>query len=389
MKRFALSAILLAMMGSTMPAQTMTPKEALRQLFTTGAESLSYTEQFKAALSTSQLQSVLDQISGQLGSFKEVRGDSNPYTVVFSQGTATALVQLDNSGRMAGIRFTQIAPAAGDLQEAVSKLDDLPGEVSYLVTRDGETIAQRRRDETLAVGSTFKLAVLAAVDDAVSKGDLSWDQVVTVKDEWRSLPTGLVQDWPAGAHVTVETLATLMISQSDNTATDALIDLAGRRNVETYAPGSIPFLTTREAFVLKNPENAELKERFLSGSLRTKRSVLRELDNRQLPDASLFGGAPVSPEVEWFFSVEELCSLMVRVADIDLTTVNPGLANADEWQRVSYKGGSEPGVLNMTTRLTAEDGTQYCVSVTQNRDDAAIDQNAFVIAYQGILGSLR
>jgi beta-lactamase class A len=389
MKRLALSAIILVVIGSTMPAQTMTPKEALRQLFTTGAESLSYTDQFKAALSTSQLQSVLDQISGQLGSFKEVRGDGNPYTVVFSEGTATALVQLDDSGRMGGLRFTQIAPAAGDLQDAVSKLEDLPGHVSYLITRGGEILAERRTDEALAVGSTFKLAVLAAVDDAVSSGELSWDQVVTVKDEWRSLPTGLVQDWPTGAHVTVETLATLMISQSDNTATDALIDLVGRRAVETYAPNSVPFLTTREAFVLKNPENAELKERYLNGSTSTRRRVLRELDGRQLPDASLFGGAPVSPEVEWFFSVEELCSLIERVSDIDLTTVNPGLANADEWQRVSYKGGSEPGVLNMTTRLIAEDGTTYCVSVTQNRNDAAIDQNAFVIAYQGILGSLR
>jgi beta-lactamase class A len=376
------------MIGSTMPAQTMTPKEALRQLFTNGAEALSYTDQFKAALSTTQLQSVLDQISGQLGSFKEVRGDSNPFTVVFSQGTATALVQLNDTGRMAGLRFTQIAPAAGDLQDAVSKLNDLPGDVAYLVTRDGEPIAERRTDEALAVGSTFKLAVLAAVDDAISSGTLSWDQVVTVKDKWRSLPTGLIQDWPTGAHVTVETLATLMISQSDNTATDALIDLVGRRSVEEYAPSSVPFLTTREAFVLKDPDNANLKERYLNGSTSTRRRVLRELDGRQLPDASLFGGAPVSPEVEWFFSVEELCALIDRVSDIDLTTVNPGVANADEWQRISYKGGSEPGVLNMTTQLTAADGTTYCVSVTQNRD-AAIDQNAFVIAYQGILGSLR
>ncbi len=389
MKRVALSAILLVVIGSTMPAQTMTPKEAIRQLFTNGADSLSYTEQFKAALSPSQLQAVLDQISGQLGSFKEVRGDSNPYTVVFSGGTASTLVQLDDSGRMAGLRFTQITPAAGDLEESVSTLQDLPGRVSYLVMRDGETIAEQRRQEALAVGSTFKLAVLAAVDEAVSTGDLSWDQVVTVKDEWRSLPTGLVQDWPTGSHVTVQTLATLMISQSDNTATDALIDLVGRRAVEAYAPSSTPFLTTREAFVLKNPDNSELKERYLSGSTSAKRRVLRQLTDRELPDAALFGGAPVSPEVEWFFSVEELCSLMARVSDIDLTTVNPGPANADEWQRISFKGGSEPGVLNMTTRLTAEDGTHYCVSVTQNRDDAAIDQNAFVIAYQGILGSLR
>ena len=47
-----------------------------------------------------------------------------------------------------------------------------------------------------------------------------------------------MQDWPPGAAVTVETLATLMISVSDNTATDTLIRLVGRERVEARLAAS-------------------------------------------------------------------------------------------------------------------------------------------------------
>jgi beta-lactamase class A len=375
--------------AGTLDAQQLDRQGVLDRLFTAGAQAVEYTDQFKNALPAPQLQSVLDQISAQLGEYREVRGESNPYTVVFTGGTATALVNLNNQGQLAGLRFTEIVPAAGSLDEATAKLRELPGEVAFLVTRGGETVASHNAGAPLAVGSSFKLAVLAAVQDAVQDGELAWDQVVSLKDEWHSLPTGILQDWHEGAAVTIETLATLMISQSDNTATDALIHVVGRSTVEAYAPNSRPLLTTREAFVLKDPDNAELKEEFLGGTDREQRRVLSRLEGRALPEPSLFAGEPVSPEVEWFFSAQELCDLMDSVSSLDLTTVNPGLASAADWKRVSYKGGSEPGIMNLTTRLLGTDGTVYCVSATQNRDNAAIDQTAFVAAYQGVLGALE
>jgi hypothetical protein len=47
-----------------------------------------------------------------------------------------------------------------------------------------------------------------------------------------------------------------MISVSDNTAADALLSIAGRENVEKFAPRNRPFLSTREAFILKAVPNA-------------------------------------------------------------------------------------------------------------------------------------
>jgi beta-lactamase class A len=116
-------------------------------------------------------------------------------------------------------------PASGSLEETLGSLDELPGSVSYLIRKNGETIAARNPDTALAVGSTFKLAVLRALRDRIENGGLSWDHTVSLKKEWRSLPTGILQDWPSGSSVTLQTLATLMISVSDNTAADALIDI--------------------------------------------------------------------------------------------------------------------------------------------------------------------
>jgi beta-lactamase class A len=388
MKRHIALLLTIVLVAAAAHTQQTEPAEALRRLFTTGVDAVEYTDRFLQAVPKSELGSVIDQIQSQIGQFREVRGEQNPFTVVSANGTATANIQLTEAGAIAGLRFTRIEPAASSLQEAAARLRDLPGEVAFVVTEDGSVAASHNAEAALAVGSSFKLAVLAAVDEAVSRGTLSWDQVVSLEPEWKSLPSGFLQTWPAGSALTVETLATLMISQSDNTATDALIDLLGRRAVEEFAPNTRPFLTTREAFVLKDPENASLKERYLAAGNRDKRRILDELEGRALPDPSLFTGGPVSPEVEWFFTVRRLCSLIEQVSDLDLTTVNPGPASPEQWSRVSFKGGSEPGVLNLTTRVVSNDGTRYCVSATQNRD-AAIDETAFIVAYQGLIGSLR
>jgi len=389
MKKRIVFLLFMALVSTPLFAQVISPEDALQELFVSGAESQQYSEQFTAAVSVERLQSILDQISGQLGQFQQVLGNSNPYTVAFEDGSATAYIQLTENGQIAGLRFTQISPAAGSVQEAVEQLRDLPGQVAYVVLENGEPVVSYNENTPLAVGSTFKLAVLAALKEAVAEGSLQWNQVVTLDPEWKSLPSGILQNWPEGSPLTIESLATLMISQSDNTATDALIHIMGKEQIEPYTDHTIPLLTTKEAFILKNPENADIKEQYLGSSSNERRDLLTQISGKALPDASLFAGAPVSPEIEWFFSVNELCELIDQVSDLDLTTVNPGLANASEWTRVSFKGGSEPGVLNLTTRLIADDGTVYCVSATQNRQDAALDESAFFIAYQGLLSSLR
>jgi hypothetical protein len=70
--------------------------------------------------------------------------------------------------------------------------------------------------------------------------------------------------------------------------------------------------------------------------------------------------------VEWPFAATELCNLMAQVEALPLMSINPGVANPNNWARVAFEGGSEPGVLNLTTWLEPDSGEPYCVVTTWN-----------------------
>lgn len=151
------------------------------------------------------------------------------------------------------------------------------GTASIAATKDGTLLPESHNEnQALAVGSAFKIFVLKALDDAVTSKRFAWEQVVFLKLEATSLPSGILQNWPAQTPLTIATLANLMISESDNTATDHLIHLLGRETVERAAPTRMaPCLTTSEVFVLKYGSDHSLRQRFLKGSVAERRSVLQ------------------------------------------------------------------------------------------------------------------
>jgi len=68
-------------------------------------------------------------------------------------------------------------------------------------------------------------------------------------------------------------------------------------------------------------------------------------------------------------------------------SINPGLASPADWQHIAFKGGSEPGVINLTTWLVGQSGMNYCVVATWNNDEV-VDEVQFVGLYSGILRQL-
>jgi hypothetical protein len=67
--------------------------------------------------------------------------------------------------------------------------------------------------------------------------------------------------------------------------------------------------------------------------------------------------------------------------------INPGVAFRKDWTQVAFKGGSEIGVLNLTTSVTGKDGTRYCAAASWN-DAKAIDEAKATSAYAGLLAKL-
>lgn len=68
-------------------------------------------------------------------------------------------------------------------------------------------------------------------------------------------------------------------------------------------------------------------------------------------------------------------------------SINPGVARASDWTEIAYKGGSNAGVLNLTTLVTGKDGSQHCVSATWN-GDSPLDEPKLMAPYRGILRAL-
>jgi beta-lactamase class A len=122
------------------------------------------------------------------------------------------------------------------------------------------------------LGSAFKLYVLDALARAVAAGKVSWNQQLTITSQLKSLPSGELQNEPDGTRLSVRRVAAMMISISDNTAANMLISLLGRGAVEAATrtsgmadPGrDVPFLTTRELFVLKLDDWPKLASRYLA-----------------------------------------------------------------------------------------------------------------------------
>ena len=79
------------------------------------------------------------------------------------------------------------------------------------------------------LGSAFKLYVLDALGSAVASGKVHWNQQLTVTAQLKSLPSGQLQNEPDGTRISVQDTAAKMISISDNTAANMLINLVGLR----------------------------------------------------------------------------------------------------------------------------------------------------------------
>ncbi len=367
----------------------MTPKAALERLFTDEQIQADwFAPSFLAQIPIAQVQNIIRSLLAELGNYQEIQSKETDFLVIFERGLIPSNIALDDRGKITGLFFHPPRSKGMSLSEAIEQFKALPGQVSLLVMEDREELIALNADLPLAVGSAFKLAVLNAIQLQIESGKKKWQDLVELQPNWKSLPSGFLQTWPDNSFLTIQTLAALMISQSDNTTTDSLIYLIGIPNIEAITPRNQPFLTTRQAFVLKSNKNSELLNRYRSGNAEERRIVLYEADRQPIPNINDFNSTPSALDVEWFFTARELFSLIEKVADLPLMSINPGVVNANDWEKVAFKGGSEIGVLNLTTWLKAKNGKTYCVVGTWN-NDSSLEETRFMSLYGGVIEGLK
>jgi beta-lactamase class A len=407
---------LLPLAALAAPVQAQTPVEARAAelpaiLNGAGDAGASFAPAFLANVPAAQIAALAAQLRAANGAVTGVEAveATSPHaaTVRIGYARAVAVVEMavDPSAphRIVRLLIKGTSAREATLDAVAAALAALPGTTGFLLARlDGaEPVPVMARNETraFAIGSEFKLVILAELVRAVAAGERRWGDEVVL--DGSPLPGGGYTLVPAGGKVTLKELAQRMIAVSDNSATDILLRALGREKVEAMLPvvgiarpaGMRPFLGTLEVFKLKGVDGGSLGRRWAAADEAGRRALLAG-DVAKAPigaiDGTMFAaGKPIQIDTaEWFATPAD----MVRVMDWlrrntetgpaaearAILSANPGVgAAASAWRYVGYKGGSEPGVIAMTFLLQGQDGAWYAMSASWNDPATAVDDARF------------
>ena len=354
-----------------------------------------FSENFKKAVPEDKVRDIVNRIKATSGNF--LRAEAQPSGSTFAywskleKARVPTRITLNAEGSIDGLLFGPPESLNFSVDDLVKQLQEFRGDAHLWLSKNGEEIKAFNKEKPLAVGSSFKLALLDLLKEQVDQGGLKWPQNTQIRASDRSAPSGFLHTWPAGSVLSLDSLAKLMISQSDNTATDVLLRVLGTGELEERWPRNQPFFSTRNLFQLKSKSAAsqeKLKALRAAKTAAEKRAVLATLRDFPIPPIGEYLQDETTSSLEWFFTPQELCSLLEKVHTLDVFQINAGPAESQGWKSVAYKGGSEPGVLNLSTRVQSSQGTSFCLSVTWN-SAGPLDQSSLTQFYAGALASLK
>ena len=87
-------------------------------------------------------------------------------------------------------------------------------------------------DTIFPTASTFKTILLYQLYRQVDQGRINPSDRITIENRHRVPGSGVIQDFDAGASLTIRDIATLMMVISDNAATDIIFDLLGKDAIQ-------------------------------------------------------------------------------------------------------------------------------------------------------------
>lgn len=332
---------------------------------------------------------------------------------LFTKSTSQKfLLSIDANGLISGLQFqgrSEPKILISDEKSLNFELSKLSGiKAVYLRNLDSQIpMIDVSSQEKLALGSEFKLYVLKALSEEIAQGIYHWDDKIKIQDSLKSLPSGILQDVAAGTELTIREVASLMISKSDNTGTDHLIDLLGREKIENSMLGfnsfvklNSPFLTTMDLFRLRTLSVEEV-DSYLNQDRPKKLDFLSDLakkfDRKQLTEKLSDWNSPRDiRKIEWFASPKDICNTIANLKDqaqndktiFDILSLsNPFIWTEDDphFEYVGYKGGSEPGVLTMTFLLKSRNQKWACLSMGINNESSSLDENSVADLFHAIL----
>lgn len=374
-----------------------------------------FASSFLNAIPLPQFRSLLTRLRAQYGepvSISQIipAGDRDgTVEIVYTKAIVAMRMVLDSAAPypVIGLQITGANINGDSIEKVTQEMRALPAIAGFQIADlSGDkplALVGFNADQQLAIGSTFKLYVIAELSRSIRAGERSWSDVVPLSR--KSLPSGVLQNWPDGTPLTLQTLATMMISISDNSATDILIDVLGREKVEetmrntghAQPEKNIPMLTTLEMFALKMPANEDLRKTYVVASeAEQKRLLERERHRLELKSVSIseLANEPLHIDtIEWFASPTDISNLlyhMVKADDPvvrDILQINKIIPPGDalRWDYLGGKGGSEPGVISFAFLTMSKSGKIYAVSGSWNNSQTPVDANKFTLMMNRLL----
>jgi len=413
---FALFLLTCSLMSNSNPAEAQPQTVISEQLAARAADVLRllqgaeieaevFDENFRNAVPPAQFRALTRQVAAEQGQPLEIlsieprNAHSATLRIRFEKSIGTINMDLETkaSHRISGLLLTGFEAAGTSIDDVLAAIDALPGRQGVLIqlldSTDLPPIAALDPDGRYAIASAFKLYILAELDRAVRAGERQWSDVVPLGP--KSHPSGISQNWPDGSPVTLHTLATLMISISDNSATDTLVNILGQEKLHQivratghHDPEQMrPFLMTRQASALKMPVHAERRAHFLAAGPEERERLLAEFDSALALaslDARIMTGKPnFIDQLEWFATPRDMIGLLAYLhrnasaETLAILAINPGIGQdaARKWRYFGYKGGSEPGVLSYNFLLRSGTGKNYAISVNWNNAEQSLQES--------------
>ena len=209
--------------------------------------------------------------------------------------------------------------------EIISRLSSLPGDIGFYYKNlsTGESFGYRENDMFQAA-SVIKLPIYAVVMKLWAEGRLSLSEKLLCREEDKLPPCGALYFFTGDVEVDINTLCGLMITISDNTATNLLINRLG-----------IDFLN--EQF-----KEIGLKDSHIERLLFDAEGSARGLENKIVP--SEMGELLERIYRHSFISEEVSCRMEKVLLEQQINHKIPGYL--PEGTPVAHKTGEDDGITN-------------------------------------------
>ena len=287
---------------------------------------------------------------GKCSHFKEIK---NKMEFSFKDHTLDGSFVMSNN-KLVSIWFDSPKIKNKEVGSLLKQLS-LNNNISSYYFIDENKIYKKNEEVRLFVASSNKLNILKEFKKCIRLKRCSKNDIIKLTKGAKTSPSGILQNWPNESQILVSTVVNLMISASDNTATDLLILYLRERNMKS-------FKTMQQKFIsLYSPQ--------------AKSFGPEDYKDVNLSAYPATGGS--------LGTTKNLCSTILKLKGEKSLSINQdGLRG--KFKEVLFKGGSRFGVFQKTYAWKLNNEFWKCLSVTIN-NPAGINKDEVSKVIRGII----